>query len=173
MAELPFAPSLVRVSTSACRRCRLSFCVGHGDITPVFSMFHLPCSCFLCYCSFLNHSFNGFNLVSALITNFYKLNAVLRAHSLQGALAHTKHLSCIVIGQHRLQSLTRQVLLKCHFCQSHVLDYFCQLFCQLLKAALSIVITSILIPFEMLYNSLFLFLGGKINHLRNTRLTTH
>ena len=25
----------------------------------------------------------------------------------------------------------------------------------------------------MLYNSLFLFLGGKINHLRNTRLTTH
>ena len=23
------------------------------------------------------------------------------------------------------------------------------------------------------YNLLFLFLGGKINHLRNTRLTTH
>lgn len=44
-----------------------------------------------------------------------------------------KHLSCIVIGQHRLQSLTRQVLLKCHFCQSHVLDYFCQLFCQLFE----------------------------------------
>ena len=65
--------------------------------------------------------------------SYTHLNAVLRAHSLQGALAHTKHLSCIVIGQHRLQSLARQLLLKCHFCQSHVLDYFCQLFCQLFE----------------------------------------
>lgn len=149
------------------------FCVGHGDITPVFSMFHLPCSCFLCYCSFLNHSFNGFNLVSALIANFNKINAVLWAHSLQGALAHTKHLSCIVIGQHRLQSLTRQVLLKCHFANRTYWTISVNCSVSFLKAALSIVITSILIPFEMLYNSLFLFLGGKINHLWNTRLTTH
>ena len=57
------------------------------------------------------------------------------------------------------------------FCTYWTISVNCSV--SFLKAALSIVITSILIPFEMLYNSLFLFLGGKINHLRNTRLTTH